>query len=250
MGGEQQRLGGGAAHDADLLDASFDGPLGGLELQDHAATDDAPLHELLDFLAGDDGKNFFTIQHAGHIREINQLVGAEEFRARRGHVIGIDVIELVVGTDAETGRHGQQSFAPQRLYERQIQPGQIADIAQAAFHLVVHHRLGEEAPRIRSGDSDGRLAFGGNRRRKSFVQQARKNHDGGVARLAVRNAQTADELAFDGHALERGGEELGAAVHHQDFVPLLRQCGHLAGQAAHGRVVFEQCSREFDYGSH
>src|SRR5207244_2106978 len=72
----------------------------------------------------------------------------------------------------------------------------------------------------------------------------------GVARLAVRNAQTADELAFDGHALERGGEELGAAVHHQDFVPLLRQCGHLAGQAAHGRVVFEQCSREFDYGSH
>jgi hypothetical protein len=114
----------------------------------------------------------------------------------------------------------------------------------------VHHGLGEEAAGIRGGDSDGGLAFSRNRGSHFFVEQTSENHDGGVTRFAVRDAEAADKPALDGHALERGGEKLAAAVDHKDFVALLRERRNLTREFAHRGVVFQQCSSEFDYDSH
>src|SRR5207245_8156109 len=104
-------------------------------------------------------------------------------------------------------------LAPERLEEWQIQAREVTDVAEAAFHFVVNHGLGEERARVCGGDTDGGLAFGGNGRRELLIEQAGKDHDGSIARFAVRNAQAADEFAFNGHALERGGEKPAAAVH-------------------------------------
>ena len=52
------------------------------------------LDEALDFFAGDGGEDFFSVEHAGDVGEINQLVGTEKFGASGSHVIGIDVVEL------------------------------------------------------------------------------------------------------------------------------------------------------------
>ena len=201
-------------------------------------------------MARNSGEHFFTIQYARDVGEINQLVGTEKFRARRGHVIRVDVVKLVVRADAKAGSHRHEPLAPERFDEGQVQACQIADEAEAAFHFVVHHGLGEEAAGIRGGDSDGGLTLRGNGGGHFLVEQAGENHDGGVACFAVRDAQAADKLALDGHALQRGGEKLAAAVHHEDLVTLLRQRGNLAREFAHCGVVFQQCSSKFDYDSH
>jgi len=70
----------------------------------------------------------------------------------------------------------------------------------------MHHGFGDEAASVGSRNADGRLPFGRDARSQFLIQQTGEDHDGDVARLAVGNAQARDELALDGHALERGGE--------------------------------------------
>src|SRR5439155_3594166 len=133
-----------AAHDAHFTDAAFDGPLGGFELENHAPRNDAALDQALNVLASDHRENSLPIENAGDIREIDQLVSAEIFRAGSGHVVGVDVVQLVVRTQAEARRNGQKSFLPEGFDEWRVQSGEVTDEAQAAFDFVVHHWLGDE----------------------------------------------------------------------------------------------------------
>ena len=128
---------------------------------------------------------------------------------------------------------------PERFDELRVQPGEIADEAEAACDFVVHHGLREKALRIRGGDTDSGLAFGGDRGGELLVQKTGEDHDGDVARFAVGDAQPGNEFAFDGHALERGGEKTAAAMHDENFVAFTRERGDLARQALHQGVVFE-----------
>src|SRR5205823_14985656 len=177
-------------------------------------------------------------------------VGVEELRARCSHMIGIDVVDFVVQADSQARGYGQEPFTPKRLDKGQIQGGEIADVAEPPFHFVVHHGFSEKTTRVRGGNSDGGLAFRGNRSRKFFVQQAGEYHDRCIARFAIRHAQAANEFAFDSHALESGGEKFPAAVHHENFVAFSSQCCNLTSQVAHRGIIFQQRSREFDYRSH
>jgi hypothetical protein len=114
---EQQRFGGGASYDADFADAAFDGALGGFQLQNHAAGNDVALNQAFDFLAGDGSQDFFSIEYASNIGEIDQLIRAEILGTGRSHVVRVDVVELIVRANAETWRNGKESFAPERLDE-------------------------------------------------------------------------------------------------------------------------------------
>src|SRR5262249_13543944 len=125
------------------------------------------------------------------------------------------------------------------LNEGQINAGEVADIAKAAFDFVVDHRFSTEALGIGSGDSDGRLARGGNGSGKLLVEQAGEDHDRGVSRLLVGDAQAGDKFTLNTHALERCGEETTSTVNDQDFVPLAGQCSDLAGQRVHNSIIFE-----------
>jgi len=69
----------GAADDVNTFDATFEGALGGFEFQDHAAGDGAILDEGLDFVARDGGDYFFSLQDAGDVGEIDELIGTEIF---------------------------------------------------------------------------------------------------------------------------------------------------------------------------
>src|SRR5262249_36527444 len=59
-----------------------------------------------------------------------------------------------------------------------------------------------------------------------------------------------DELALNAQPLERRGKNPPAAVHYQDFVTPSGKLGHLSGERPHRRLIFQQCSRKFDYQSH
>ena len=86
----------------------------------HSTRNDTALHQPLDFLAADHRKHLLAVEHAGNVRQVNQLVGAQIFRARRGHVIGIDIVELVVRAKTEARRDRHEFFAPQRFDESRI----------------------------------------------------------------------------------------------------------------------------------
>ena len=80
---EKKRIGRRAADDTHLADAAFKSALGGFELENHATGDDAALDEALTFFAGDGGEDFFAVENAGDVGEIDQLVGVREIRRRR-----------------------------------------------------------------------------------------------------------------------------------------------------------------------
>ena len=114
--------------------------LRGFEFQDHATGHHSRVDQAIHLFAGDGGKNFFSIQHAGHIRQINQMIGFDEFGAGSGHVIGIDVIELVVRAKSEASGHGHEFCLPQRFQKTHIDAGEVADKTEPALHIVVHQR--------------------------------------------------------------------------------------------------------------
>src|SRR5208282_16551 len=91
--GIENRSGGIAADDVYLADAALEGALCGFQLQNHAAGDHAGMHEALDLPARDRGEDFFAVQDAGDVREIDEMVGANKFGGGGGHVIGIDIVE-------------------------------------------------------------------------------------------------------------------------------------------------------------
>src|SRR5260370_3594287 len=147
------------AIDADFADAAFDGALGSFELENHAARNNAALDQALDLLAGDGGENALPVEDDGNIREIDQLIRAEIFRAGSGHVVGVNVVQLIVRTKAEARRNRQKPLVPKRFNEWRVQSGEVADEAQAAFDFVVDHGLGDETPRVRGRATDAGLSF-------------------------------------------------------------------------------------------
>jgi hypothetical protein len=74
---------------------------------------------------------------------------------------------------------------------------------------------------------------------RRLFKQAAENHHGDVARFAIRHAQPVDEFALNAHALQRGGENFPAAMHHQDFVALVGKLRHLTRQRFHRRRVIQ-----------
>jgi hypothetical protein len=250
VGSQEQSVGRGATYDAHFADTAFDGALGGFELEDHSAGNNVALDQALDFLAGDGGKNFFAIEDASNISEINQLIGVEKFSAGCGHVVGIDIVELVVRADAEARCDGDKALAPKGANEFGVQSSEVANKTKAARNFIVDHGFGDETLGVRGGDTDGGLAFRGDRSGEFFVEQAGEDHDSHVAGFAVGDAESGDEFTFDSHALKGGGKKTPAAMDDEYFVALLRERSNLARERSHSGVVFEQCTCEFDYDSH
>ena len=100
------------AYDVNFPDATFQGALGGLEFQDHPARNHASLDEGFDLLAGDRRNYIFPVEHAGHVSEIDKMVGVDEFSAGGGHVVRIDIVKFAFGALAEARRDWKQVFTP------------------------------------------------------------------------------------------------------------------------------------------
>src|SRR5580700_2975696 len=115
-----KRIGRRATDDAHLTDAAFESAFSGFELENHSTGDDAGLDQAFALFAGDGGENFFAVENTSDVSEIDQLVGAEKFSAGGGHVIGVDVVKLVIWTEAQAGSDGNEAFAPERFDERII----------------------------------------------------------------------------------------------------------------------------------
>jgi hypothetical protein len=246
----KKSIGGPAADDTYFADAAFEGALGSFKLENHSTGDNAALDEPLDFFAGNSGKDFFSVEDTGDVGEINQLVGTEKFSASGGHMIGVDVVQLIIGTEAEAGSDGHEVFTPERFDKSVVQACEVTDKTEAAWYFTVGHWLGKKTLGIGSGDANGGIAFRGDGGGKSLVQQSGENHDSGVARIAVGDAQAGDKFAFDAHALQGFGEGAAAAMHNENLVAFEGQGRDLTRQRADRGVVFEQSSSELYDGSH
>jgi len=64
-----------------FADATFDGALGGFKLENHAAGNDAALHQALDFSQVTAERTLSPSRTPATFREIDQLIGVEIFRA-------------------------------------------------------------------------------------------------------------------------------------------------------------------------
>jgi hypothetical protein len=241
---------GRAANDANFADAAFEGTLGSFQFENHAAGNDAALNEALDLLASDCGKDSFAIENAGDVGEIDQLVSAEKFGTSSGHVIGVDVIKLVIGAETEAGSDGNEAFAPEGFDESAVQPSEITNESEAAGDFAVGHRLRQETLSIGGGNANRRIAFGGDGGCEALIQKACEDHHSGIASLTIGDAEAGDKLALDAHALQSFGKGTTAAMHHKDFVTFEGESGDLTSQRAHGGFVFEQCSSELDDSFH
>ena len=188
-------------------------------------------NQVFDFGSAHRPQNFFAIEHARHIRQKNQAVGVNEFRRRRGHVIGVDVVKLAVGAQSHAGSDGHKSRTPERAQEIDIHFGEIADKSEAAFAIVDLHRFGEKARGVGRADADGRLSGQRNRARQFLIEQAGKHHDGRVARLAIGDAQAVHEAARDAHARQGRRENFPAAVNDEQFVARARKFSDLPRDA-------------------
>src|SRR5260221_496276 len=159
-----------SANDVHFADPAFEGAFGSFELENHAAGNDTRLHEALNLFPSHGRETLVAVENAGNVGEIDQTLRTEVFGAGGGHVIGIDVVQLIVGPETEARSNGNEAFAPERFDEGIIEAGEIADETEAAFDFVVNHRLGAEAGGIGGGNTDGRRAFGGNGGGKALVQ--------------------------------------------------------------------------------
>src|SRR5208283_344599 len=101
QGGGQRGPGRMASHNVNFANATLEGALGGLQLQNHAAGDDARVHEMVDLFAGNGREDFVAIEDAGDIGEVHEVVRIDELSTGRSHVIGIDVVELAVRAQPE-----------------------------------------------------------------------------------------------------------------------------------------------------
>ena len=97
-----------AADDADFGDASGECAFRGFEFQNHSAGNFVASNQVFNFGAAQGAKNFFAVKHACDVREENQPIGADKFRGGSGHVIGVDIVKLAVGAQAEAGSDGNQ----------------------------------------------------------------------------------------------------------------------------------------------
>ena len=116
-------------------------------------------------------------------------------------MIGVDVIKFAVGANTQARCDRHNSFFPKSIQQFRVCSGEIADVAEAACHIVVYQRFGGEALRVGGGNSDGRLTCGGNRRGQLFVQQSGKNHYCGVACFSIGHTKSRNEFAFDAQTL-------------------------------------------------
>lgn len=227
---QEKSIGSRAADDADFADSALKGALGRLELENHSAGNDPAQDEALDLYAGNGGEDPFSVEDTGDVGEINQLVGSEKFSASGGHVIGIDVVQLIIGTEAEAGSDGEETFTPERFDEGVVDASEITDEAKTAGDFIVGHGFSEKTLGIGGGDANRRIAFRRNGGGEALVQQAGENHDGGVARFAVGDAKARDKLAFDAHALEGFGKGAAAAMDNENFVAFEGEGRDLARQ--------------------
>ena len=72
-----------------------------------------PSYELLSRIQAQFGLHDLAIEDAGNIGEIDQMICPDEFGAGRGHVIGVDVVELPVDAQAKARSNRSELLPPE-----------------------------------------------------------------------------------------------------------------------------------------
>ena len=101
-----------AADDVNFANPTLEGALGRFQFQNHAAGNDAGLHEVVNLFARDGGEDLIAVQDAGDIGKVNEMVRSNEFGTSGSHMIGIDIVEFTVGAKAKAGCNRNELFPP------------------------------------------------------------------------------------------------------------------------------------------
>src|SRR5215472_11643044 len=96
-----------------------------------------------------------SIENTRYVRQVDQPVCAHVTRATCGHLVGIDVVSLAVGSESQTSGHRHHTRSPQRLDELYVYSSQFAHEAQACR---LRQRLSKKASRITARHAYGGLA--------------------------------------------------------------------------------------------
>ena len=174
-------------------------------------------------------QHFRAVQHAGHVGQINQPVGVNVFRARGRHVVGIDVVELAVRAQTQARRHRHDSRAPERFAE--IPDSLRSDSRQIPARPALRSPASARPESSRIGRAQCRRPAGPPAKsrpaRRLFSRPPRTiTATSRVSRSVTRSPLT-NRLSIPMRS-QRGGKNLSAAVHHQQFVALRAQAARSA----------------------
>ena len=106
--------------------------------------------------------------------------------------------------------------------QRGIGGGDFTDEAEVGVGLLLA-RAKDVA--VAAGETDGGLAVRADGGDEGFVDAAGEDHQSGVARLGVGDAEAGDELALLAHLSEGAGQLHAAAVDDGDLVPVGDEIG-------------------------
>src|SRR5690606_27089584 len=99
-------------------------------LGQHAAGQGAVVDHAVDILGRDAGEQLAgLVEHARRIGEQYQLFGLEHFGDLAGDHVGIDVVGLAVGADADRRDYGNEGLAAEQRDQRGIDGNDVADLA-------------------------------------------------------------------------------------------------------------------------
>src|SRR5215813_4708237 len=167
--GSEQCAGLCATDDVNPFDAALESAFGGFELENHSPGNGTVLNKRFDFIGRDYRDDFFALEDASNICEIDELVSTEIFGTGGSHMVGVDVVKLIVRADAKARGDRDKIALPKRFDKRFVQSRQIANKTEAARNFIVNERFCEESMGVGRGNTDSRMACRGNRTRQLLV---------------------------------------------------------------------------------
>ena len=187
-------------------------PDDGLELGEHAAGHPPPGDEGLGVVHRELGHELAVLDHAGDVREQDQLRGAHRSGHGGGGEIGVDVVGLPGAVGGERGDHGYRGLHQLRQ-ERFVHRRDVADEAE------ILPRRADALPRhkqvaVVAAEPDGRHTSLVDVDDQVLVELADQDHLRDLERLGVRHAMPVAELGREPQALGERRDLRPAAVHH------------------------------------
>ena len=159
------------------------------------------------------------VQHARRVGQHHQLLGLQHLGELAGHHVGVDVVVLVVGAEAQRRDHRDELVVLQRLHHARVDRLDLADLAHVVFDArvleVEHLQLARaDQPAVAAGQAH-RLAAGHVDQADDVLLHLAGEHPlDHFHGLVVGDAHALDEGALLADLGQRLVDLRAAAVHH------------------------------------
>ncbi len=236
----------GSRNDADTSNSLPESGYGRTELRFHSTVSGPTRNQVFGLASGQFGnERFVLIQDPLDIGEEYQLVRREAARASNGHLVGVDVVDVVVPAAGDTSDRGKVTLSSQQIENRGIDLIDFTDRPQ-----VFSQRNGADQTGVNSGKAHGACTGVIQLGDQMVIDLAREYPQNGIQHFRRGDPESVAKFAFDSVSAEVAAESLASAMDHHGFVAGLNYSGDLLREAPPGCPFLEQGAAKFDQEFH